>query len=251
MGFESDRVFGGRWTASAVIAVALASVTGCASMPKTGTPATGEPLSVYTGTVAEQHTVKEKVGEVQHKTEDGKVVGTSEVYADRQVTTHRDVWYGKQGDQRIDDQDFFAISGDREAADEVRSSRETGVTLNRIGLVTAIVGAAAMVGGYYFMSQATTVNADGTVTENAIGNLALPFLIGGGVAVTTGGTLTWIGMRRTSADRHPVDDVPRAMRDAQKYNRSKGLDAASTSSQSTREAGSEDRSVASRERPQE
>jgi hypothetical protein len=205
------------------MALALVGASACASMPRTGMPATGEPLSVHTGTVEQHHTVKEKVGEVEHKTSDGKVVGTSEVYADRDVTTYRDVWYGMQGSTKIDDEDFFRIAGDKEAADEVRSYRETGVTMNRIGLVAIIVGAAAMAGGYYFTTQATTIEADGTVTNNSIGNLALPFLIGGGVAVTTGGTLTWLGARRTGADVHPVDDVPRAVRDAQKYNRSKDI----------------------------
>jgi hypothetical protein len=191
---------------------------GCASLPTTGAQANGEALGVYTGTVIEHHQVQEKVGEVEHKDAEGRSIGRSEVYANRTVTTEREVWYPTQGGQRIDDQDFFSIAGDKEAADKIQSYRESGITLNRIGLATLGAGVAAFVGGYAMMSSGA-VKTDGSGGNSAMSGVGTGLFYGGMIAMPVGGILTWMGLARQSPERHPVEDVDRAMHDADRYNK--------------------------------
>ncbi len=202
---------------------------GCASLPATGVQATGAPLGVQTGTVIEHHQVSEKVGDVEHTDSSGRTVGRSAVYANRTVTTERDIWFPTQGGQRIDDKDFFTIAGDREAADEVQRYREKGITMNRVGLVTAGIGIAALVGGYVLMSNSSPEsNPDGSASApraSTGSTLGGAFMLAGGVAIPVGALLAWAGGARQKRDRHPVDDPARLQSDADRYNRDRGLGA--------------------------
>lgn len=204
--------------ASLVLAGALlSSAWGCAHLPKTGTEATGEPLNVEFRTETHTYTTQAKVGEVVNRDSSGRVVGTSEVYENRTGSYDVMRWQVFQGDTRIDDQDFFRIGGDADTAREIAASRQSGVTMNRIGLGLLIGGGAAALTGFVL----------GNVIKSDDGGLSPVFYLGyaGLITAGVGGTLTWIGLAKAKRE-HPVDDPDRANAVAKKYNKSLGVSAA-------------------------
>ncbi len=178
---------------------------GCATLPITGSPSTGEPLSVASGIAYSSHVEKAKVGEVQHKDARGRDLGKSEVYQERLVTTSHLVWQTKQGESAIDEEDFFRIAGETETADEIQKTRQTGVLLNRIGWGGAAVGLAGL-GGAWAMSG-----------DPNLQGLSPAATIGGLVITTLGSTLIYMGLNLASPGRHHVEREE-AMRTAATYN---------------------------------
>jgi hypothetical protein len=191
---------------SRILAAALALVLGgCATLPGIGAPMTGEPLHVESRLVTDTYSVKEKVGEVQHKDAQGRSIGTSDMYQDRLVTSHHMVWHPVQGRDGIDDQDFFRIAGDTEAEEQVRQFRETGITLNRAGLGVIAASAASLIGGVV-ISRASGGSAIGS-----------GMLYGGAFGFSIGSVLAYMGLGRVAPGVHPVDES-RARVAAHRYN---------------------------------
>jgi hypothetical protein len=198
----------GLYRHSLLLAGALWGLAGCATLPVTGTQATGEPVAVDSRLHTFQYTTQEKVGEVQYRDANGNSAGTSTVYADRVHTGQALVWKTYQGQSPLDDEDFFRITGDQATAQEIRESRETGILLNKIGWIGVAVGAAAIVG-----YLALTRSNDPGVQSAGYGAGTL-----GSVAAAGGGGLIWWGILKAKAE-HPVNDVDRASADAAAYNR--------------------------------
>lgn len=193
--------------------IAFGSV-GCAHLPKTGTEATGEPLNVEVSTETHTYVTQAKVGEVTHRDSSGRVVGTSEVYENRTGQYDVTKWQAFQGDEPLDDQDFFTIAGDTRSAEEIAKYRESGVTLNRVGLGLAIGGGAAAVAGIILSS---TLNNSGS----GVGwpTYMMSF---GLVTASVGGVLAFYGVAKTKRE-HPIDDPAKADRAARKYNKTLGV----------------------------
>ncbi|MDI3287229.1 hypothetical protein [Polyangium sp. 15x6] len=191
---------------------------GCAHLPKTGTESTGEPLNVEVRTETHTYVTQAKVGEVQHRDSSGRLVGTSSLYENQVGSYDVTRWQVFQGETPIDDQDFFNIAGDTEAANRIADYRATGVTMNRVGLGLAIVGGAAMLAGIILGSTVTTKDEYGTesrplwTTAAATGGI-LVGLVGGGIA--------WAGYARTKRE-HPIDDPQKAANAARRYNKEIG-----------------------------
>ena len=160
-----------------------------------------------TGVVTQNITVQEKIGEVQHTDSSGRNIGTSTVYANRNVTVQHEVWHGYQGNRQLDDHDFFRIGNDIETADKIMKSRETGVTLNRIGLGILAAGAAAIIAGYAARPSDPSSSA----------GLSNSLMIGGGLLVPVGGIMAYYGIAKAKQE-HPVDDRDRAADVAARYN---------------------------------
>lgn len=195
-----------------VFYVALVSAAGaCARLPKVGTPATGEPIHVHVGAHKEYYAQKMKVGEVVHRDASGRTVGTSAQYQTQ--TRSYDVmhWYALQGETIIDDQDFFRIGGDKEAADDIAFRRKATVYSCNIGAALMYGGGALALGGLAYLGLAKP--AKGSAANDIAGGV----FIGGAIAaaVGIGGVVFVCG----NADaEHPLDDVERAQRVAKKYN---------------------------------
>lgn len=128
--------------------IALCLVTGCLSVPTAqGIPATGEPLAVASEALTQETTTAHQVGTAT--TDSGGTVGIYEIEKHHSVV---DVdWTVSQGNSPIDDEDFFRIAGDRDAADDVQSHRSHARWFNRIslvalagGLVTSLIGGMEM-----------------------------------------------------------------------------------------------------------
>ncbi|MBK9258611.1 MAG: hypothetical protein IPM54_02120 [Polyangiaceae bacterium] len=205
--------------ASLLVSGFLASgAWGCASLPKTGIESTGEPLNVEVRTETHTYTTQAKVGEVVSRDSSGRVIGTSEVYENRTGTYDVTRWQVFQGDTPIDDQDFFRIGGDIASAKEIAASRQSGVTMNKVGIGLLIGGGALALAGIILGPALTTTDSNGIETSPSW----TPYLMTGGLlTVSVGGVLTWIGIAKVKRE-HPIDDPARANAVAKKYNASLG-----------------------------
>lgn len=206
--------------ASLVLLGALtSSAWGCAHLPKTGAEATGEPLNVDFRTETHTYTTQAKVGEVVSRDSSGRVVGTSEVYENRTGSYDVQRWQVFQGETPIDDQDFFRIGGDIETAKEIAASRQSGMTMNRVGIGLMIGGGALAVAGYA-LGLAASSSDPNTGSSTAPGWM-WPAASIGMVTVSVGGILTFIGLAKVKRE-HPVEDPQRANAVAKKYNKTLG-----------------------------
>jgi len=210
--------------ASLVLLGTLASSAwGCAHLPKTGTEATGEPLNVEFRTETHTYQTQAKVGEVVNRDSSGRVVGTSEVYENRTGSYDVQRWQVFQGETPIDDQDFFRIGGDIETAKEIASSRQSGMTMNRVGIGMMIGGGALALAGFALASVLTKTDPTTGVTSSP--GWAYPAATVGMVSVSVGGILTFIGLAKVKRE-HPIEDPQRANAVAKKYNKTLGGGAA-------------------------
>jgi hypothetical protein len=188
-----------RFALVAAFAAGLASCTLRFTAPPTGIRASGEPLSVRD--VTTQHTSMEKreVGEVHYEDNAGRSYGSAKVYQDVPVTHYQTHWYLFQGDDRVDDVDFYAIAADAKAEEEARSYRQSGLVMNWVGLGTAGLGLLSTL-------------AVAKLTDNAPAS----YVCLSGMIV--GGVLWFIGQRRLAPENHVYDSVT-AINTANAYNR--------------------------------
>lgn len=220
---KGDVRVGGERTRRVVSAFVAASVLsmGCASLPPTGTPATGGKLGVEYVDEHYQYTVKEKVGEVEHRDGNGQKLGTSAVYENRTVNAVQHKWYPTQDGSRIDDQDFFRIAGDKENAERIAEHRDGGVTMNHVGFGLLLAGAAMLVGGYVARTNgAPGTRPDGTLDDGdpTLTNVGTGLGIGGALSAIVGGTLVYAGLNRVDPERHAIDEPSLAEQRARQYN---------------------------------
>jgi hypothetical protein len=199
--------FSRRLAASALTIVFAVQLGGCASLPHPVAERTGEPLSVREKTETALVTEKVKVGEVEHKDSSGRTVATSQVYANQTRQVQYQTWSAYQGEQTISDDDLYRIANDKAAEDEVKSSRENGVTMEYIGLAILAVGVGGVVGGY-------VLNANQNPESPSPAGLYL--ISGSGLVAAGGGLLTYLGARKVKAE-HPLDQS-RAQNAAIRYN---------------------------------
>ncbi len=195
-----------------VLSLASLPLAGCASLPEPVAARTGEPLSIQEQSGVSHVKVKEKVGEVRHTDSHGRTTGRSTVYADRIKTVHWHEWAPYQGSQKISDDDLYRLANDAAAEEEVRQKRQSGVTMNRIGIGGLLLGAAGVGTGLYLNSRETG-DAESTTPGTYV-------LIGSAVVGSIGLTLISMGMGRTK-EEHPLPQE-RAEAAAERYNRSLG-----------------------------
>jgi hypothetical protein len=100
----------------------------------------------------------------------------------------------RQGKTPIDEQDFYAIAGDRSASSEIATEREKGILFNRVGIGLAAVGIAGLVGG-------ATINGK---------------LYGGALLLPIGGVMGFWG--KGKAERRPHRSIRDARIAADRYN---------------------------------
>lgn len=205
--------------------VLLSSAWGCAHLPKTGIESTGEPLNVEFHTETHTYSTQAKVGEVVNKDSSGRVVGTSDVYETRTGTYDVQKWQVFQGDTPIDDQDFFRIGGDIDSAKEIAASRQSGMTMNKIGLGLLIGGGAAALAGIGLSYALAPTPDPVTGATPAASKVPYGLMTAGLITVSVGGILTWVGIAKVKRE-HPIDDPDRANAVARKYNKSIGAGAA-------------------------
>lgn len=90
----------------------------------------------------------------------------------------------RQGSAPIDEEDFYRIARDDDAAADIDAYRSHGVVMNRVGLVLALVGGAALV--------TYALDDDASVRDRAA-----PMIL----ALPIGGILSIMGSQRLERDR--------------------------------------------------
>lgn len=175
--------------------------------PTLGMEASGEELWVRTEEHQATYAEKEKVGEVVHKDNRGRDIGTSEVYEDRLTTVHWTTWYPMQGDIQLDDEDFLRIVGNQQALEEHRDFRKSGLSRIKWGKGLMIGGAATFVASFF-------VPAENYSLRYGLSTLGL---MGG----SGGWYLARSGAARFEADSHTIEPS-RANYEVQRYNRNLG-----------------------------
>jgi hypothetical protein len=201
-----------------VTGLLVSSAWGCAHLPQTGAEVTGEPLGVEMRTETRIYTTQAKVGEVVHRDSSGRTVGTSEVFENRTGSYDVMRWQAFQGDSPIDDQDFFRIGRDTASAQEIAALRQSGMTMNKVGIGLLIGGGAAALGGIILGNVLASSSS-----SNSSSGLTWPYYVGyiAVVPISVGSILTWVGFARVKRE-HPIDDPARANAVAKRYNKSIG-----------------------------
>jgi hypothetical protein len=212
--------------AAPILACVGIALGGCARLPPTGVPASGEPLAVDVRTEQRSYVGQQKVGEVVNKDAAGRVVGTSEIYEDRLVQYNVTSWQVFQGNDKLDDEDFFRIGGDLQAADSIASMRSSAVTTNRVGWVLFGVGLGVL-GAGAVLSQTQKEDLGGGIEESP--TYPTYIMTGGIITAIVGGGLAWYGAAVVKRE-HPINDPRRARRVADKYNAKIGKPAGPQSS---------------------
>ncbi|MBX7116529.1 MAG: hypothetical protein K1X64_19545 [Myxococcaceae bacterium] len=190
---------------AALISVLLSS--GCATLPKTGVPASGAPLAINTEEVWEWNFETRKVGEEYRASQDSSGDWTVRKTGDIHKTslTGGDVtrWFALQDNLRIDDEDFFRITGQTGIADDVRDTRERALWWNRVGLGAAGLGVVLGVVGGLLARNLDSMGA------------GLTCLISGIILAPSGG---YLALRSKFQVDHQLTSVDLAQAYAAQYN---------------------------------
>lgn len=190
------------------LALLTCSTTACL-MPKdgphSGAVATGAPLAVVDDVKVWTTTSKEKVAETEYTDENGHVVGKGAVYQDKETVHTQKIWYPVQGTEQLSDEDFFKIAGDQASLDRTLAMREDGKKWQKRGIGTMIGGGVGMIASWFI--------------PNAPVRLGLSVL--GGLALSGGYYMTWMGAHELNPETHAVDRSI-ADRAAAQYNQSVG-----------------------------
>ncbi|HEU0033925.1 MAG TPA: hypothetical protein VFQ53_25025 [Kofleriaceae bacterium] len=156
----------------------LALVTGCLKNPATGVPGTGAPLRVQYSTGTGTYVSNDVVSSTVHKDADGNEVGTSETYEEREHSFKWNDWKYFQGPDELDEQDYYRIAGDTQAADQVDKIRAGAARKMKVG---AVIAAASVVAG---IAAAVALNSGDSSAGTTVGYTL-------GTMGATGGMLVW------------------------------------------------------------
>lgn len=132
---------------SSLVALVVATATlatGCFSNPATGLASTGEPLRLQHRSGTGSYTATEVVGEDKLYDADGNQQGSVQRTRDvrHSYDWHRTAFF--QGDEEIDEQDYYRIAGDLSAAASIEHARSRASWTARSGIGLAVLGVTAM-----------------------------------------------------------------------------------------------------------
>jgi len=172
-------------------------LVGCISNPATGVAASGEMLKVQYSSGTGTYVSNDVVSTTVHKDSDGNEVGSSDTYQEREHQFQWQDWKYFQGREELDEQDFYRIAGDQEAADKIEKHRASASKKMRIGVPIAVAGLVA--------SIALTVI--GTSTDKP--SLTTIGYLGGSTATSVGGLVWYWG----AADMKKAHLLPQSRAD--------------------------------------
>jgi len=150
----------------------------CVPNPATDVAASGETLRVQYSTGTGTYVSNDVVSTTVHKDADGNEVGSSDTYQPTEHAYQWSDWKYFQGREELDEQDFYRIAGDQEAADKVAGIRAGAAKKMKYG---AVIATAGIVAGLAFAGF-------GQSRDNASFN-TLGYTLGS--VASTGGLLVW------------------------------------------------------------
>ena len=117
---------------------------GCATNPATGVASNGKPLLIKDESGTGTYVSNEVVSEDAIVDSEGNDTGLKVQHrADVQRTYAWRHWGYYQGQDKLDEQDYYRIAGDQRAADKIASARKSGVIRQSIGAPLMVAGLAA------------------------------------------------------------------------------------------------------------
>jgi hypothetical protein len=185
--------------------VVAAIASGCTqpAYPVTHAGPTGERVAVVDDVVRWITTERVQVGQTDIKdATTGETVATASIYEDRTHEHAANIWYPVQGSYRLADEDFFQITGDPAARDATERLRTRGRRWKYAGVVSVIVGVAAVT------ASAWLPDASALVRTSMAGAAA--------VAIPFGTYALYEGDQLLNPDTHAVDRATAAA-DAARY----------------------------------
>jgi hypothetical protein len=164
---------------SIIFAVGAATALGgCLSNPATGVASNGHPLKLKFESGTGSYVSNDVTSEDTVVDANGNEAGTIQ---HRQDVTHSyqwSQWSYLQGREKLDEQDFYRLSGDQAAADEVARQRSKAELEQKLGLPLAIIG---------YIGSALLISYGSQHQDAVMENLG----IYGGGAVGAAGTLLY------------------------------------------------------------
>ena len=190
-------------TSGLIVAVVVAvASTACSTllpdMPRTGVVANGQPLVIREARVTELERYEDKVATVRD--DSGRTL--ADVYERGIRVNHIPVWYGYQGTEYVDADDFFRIAGDQESRGHVRRTRTLAYVANRGGWIATVVGIGLII-------------ASAALSEDTPGRTGI--FVSGLVGFGAGPPIALWGAKHLAPERHGVSSLSAAMAAAQ-YN---------------------------------
>lgn len=170
-----------------------------------GAQPNGQPLVLREDVIHEREKYRERVATIR----DDRGRTLADVYEEGTRIQAIPVWYGYQGDELLDAEDFFRIAGDEDARDDVESRRTLAYVANRGGWISAIAGV-----GLVFLTASLPEDAPGRtgIFVTGLGSMCL--------GVSAG---VW-GAKNLAPERHGVSSL-RASMAAGQYNAGLGREA--------------------------
>lgn len=209
----------------------LPALVGCAELRTSYTQANGQPMAVYDQTVVRTGTQRVATGQDEVRDQNGNLVATNTHYENQQVSWTEREWYPMQGGARLDDESFYRITGDKEAAQKYDSWHKAGVSRNTIGWYTLAAGLAFLGGGIGMYVADTPGNDQYGIPTRDRGALSTVGYIGATAGLITAGIGALLIVSGKSAahnaDARLYDEPERVKADAERYNAQLGSETAS------------------------
>jgi hypothetical protein len=176
----------------------------CAHNPATGRSGTGAPLKVASESGTYQYEANVETGGSVTTHADGSESSTVQ-YETQTLTGSFLDWKLYEGDYEVDEQDWYRLAGDLDAADKVASQRRTYKRLQDWGAIATVAGIAGAVALYALAPK----DEDGVVDPAYTWGSQLV-----GYTVGLGGACAWIWGYRKLNDTSPKMPLDRAEADA-------------------------------------
>lgn len=206
---------------AALACVALPVLTGCVELRTEFAPQTGEPMQVFDQTRVLTGTQAVATGQSETRDYNGRVVATTTHYQNQLVSWEHREWYPMQGGRRIDDESFFRITNDAEAAEAYDSYHRRGKTRSLAGLIVGGVGLGLFAGGIgMYAADAPKQDAMGFYSDRTGLSTGGYLCIVAGIGATAGGLALYFTGRRAAAHRdiRLFREPERMKADADRYN---------------------------------
>lgn len=201
--------------------IALPALVGCAELRTSYAPASGQQMAVYDKTVLKTGTQQVATGHDEVRDQQGNLVATNTHYENQQISWTEREWFPLQGGGRVDDESFYRITGDKEAADKYEGYHQAGVSRNTAGFVVMGVGLAVFGGGIgMYMGDAPKTTATGmTEDRTALSTVGYLGMTAGLITAVVGAVMIFSGKHAAHTEDARLFDEPERMKaDAARYN---------------------------------
>lgn len=155
-------------TARAFAVLAFLS-TGCVGNPARGVPASQAPLRVVLESGTDTREVERAAGNTYDA--DGNLVAQRTEFATESYDWSDFKYY--QGSEELDEQDFYHLSLDQRAYDEIVEARATARRNQRIGLPLAVIGLGGALGASAVMDRSSPVAIGTMVAGSLVGAIGV------------------------------------------------------------------------------